>query len=71
MTDEPVNIHQPIFDICEALGVDPETVTQMVFTPATAVMTVTALERNDDWSFYVHPGTDTVATHELHFLVRT
>ena len=48
---EPINMREPIWEICRRVGVDPEQVAELNLTPA--VLTVTVFKRNDNHRFYV------------------
>lgn len=39
MTD-PIDIHEPIFDICHRLGLEPSNVAEIIFRPGDAIVTL-------------------------------
>lgn len=64
-----IDIRDPIYEIANALGLEPNNVREITFRPGRATAIVYLL--NDRGSKYVDPTTDDAATETLEFEVAT
>lgn len=46
MSDGPIDIHDPIYELCERLGLQPENVAKITFKPRSVEATVYLLNEN-------------------------
>lgn len=68
MTDR-IDIHDPLTEICERLGLEPQFVSQLLISPFT--VTATVYEKNENGEKYVDALTAVVAAAEKEFEVKT
>lgn len=64
-----IDIHDPIYELANRLGLEPNDVREITFRPRSVTATVYPL--NDQGSKYVNPDTNDPATETLEFEVTT
>lgn len=66
---ERIDIIEPLFEICERLGLEPNLVAKLVITPRNA--TATIYRTRKDGSKYLDPVTTDAATRTETFDIKT
>jgi hypothetical protein len=66
---DPIDISEPLTEICERLDLEPRLVSELVVTPHSA--TATVMLANDDGKKYLDHDTGLVATRTQTFEVTT
>jgi hypothetical protein len=65
MSDKRINLHDPIYEICARLGLEPTRCTRLDIRPGKT--TVEILKTNANGKPYVDPATEEAATETLSF----
>lgn len=69
MPEDAINLHDPVFDICDRLGVKATSVLHIDLRPDTATLTIA--KENERGHKYVDEKTGDIATEKRSFTVRT
>jgi hypothetical protein len=71
LVTDRIDIHDPIWELCDRLGLEPESVAQIIFKPDRVIAKV--FLRNEHGSIYLRETDEgRAAASEIHeFLVRT